>query len=107
MSISLIQREAFPSEHGAILTINQDAGVQADCIRTIKTTIEQLGGLDVVISNAVRLPHTNIAGCLLIVKRAGRNSPPLAIWMLYLRTTGIRLVSTTNPTVANFLTDLN
>lgn len=26
-----------------------------DCVNVVKTTIEQLGGLDIVVSNAVRL----------------------------------------------------
>lgn len=31
----------------------KDAGVREDCVRVVRTTIESLGGLDVVISNAV------------------------------------------------------
>lgn len=31
----------------------QDAGVKDDCINAVKTTIEKLGGLDIIISNAV------------------------------------------------------
>lgn len=31
----------------------KDAGNQTDCINAVKTTIEQLGGLDVLVSNSV------------------------------------------------------
>lgn len=31
----------------------QDAGLIDDCKKAVKATIEQLGGLDIVISNAV------------------------------------------------------
>jgi NAD(P)-dependent dehydrogenase (short-subunit alcohol dehydrogenase family) len=31
----------------------QDAGVKQDCVNTVKSAIEQLGGLDIIISNAV------------------------------------------------------
>jgi hypothetical protein len=31
----------------------QDAGIKQDCINTVKSAIEQLGGLDIIISNAV------------------------------------------------------
>ncbi|CEJ54480.1 hypothetical protein PMG11_00788 [Penicillium brasilianum] len=34
------------------IVIQGDAGSQSDCINAVKTTIEQLGGIDVVISNA-------------------------------------------------------
>jgi NAD(P)-dependent dehydrogenase (short-subunit alcohol dehydrogenase family) len=30
----------------------QDAGIQADCIKTVKDSIKALGGLDIIISNA-------------------------------------------------------
>lgn len=30
-------------------------GVEADCIKTVETAIEKLGGLDIIIANAVRL----------------------------------------------------
>ena len=36
----------------------QDASLAEDCSRAVKTTIEQLGGLDIVISNAVSLPES-------------------------------------------------
>jgi hypothetical protein len=36
----------------------KDLGVKEDCVRIVKTTIEVLGGLDIVISNAVS--HTRI-----------------------------------------------
>jgi hypothetical protein len=33
-------------------------GVEADCIRTVKESIAELGGLDIIISNAVNfLPY--------------------------------------------------
>lgn len=31
----------------------QDAGLVDDCKKAVKTTIDQLGGLDIIISNAV------------------------------------------------------
>ena len=31
----------------------QDAGVHDDCVRVVKESIDALGGLDVIISNAV------------------------------------------------------
>ncbi|PLB46938.1 NAD(P)-binding protein [Aspergillus steynii IBT 23096] len=34
------------------ITIQGDASLQSDCSKTVKTTIEQLGGLDIVVSNA-------------------------------------------------------
>ncbi|KAK1138755.1 hypothetical protein N8T08_002020 [Aspergillus melleus] len=34
------------------ITIQGDASLQSDCSRAVKTTIEQLGGLDIVVSNA-------------------------------------------------------
>ncbi|OKO93933.1 Granaticin polyketide synthase putative ketoacyl reductase 2 [Penicillium subrubescens] len=34
------------------ITVQGDAGSQSDCTNVVKTTIEQLGGIDVVISNA-------------------------------------------------------
>ena len=33
-------------------------GVEVDCIRTVKESIAKLGGLDIIISNAVNLPPT-------------------------------------------------
>lgn len=35
------------------LIIAQDLGVKEDCVRIVKTAVEVLGGLDIVISNAV------------------------------------------------------
>ncbi|KAL1968875.1 hypothetical protein VTN77DRAFT_1236 [Rasamsonia byssochlamydoides] len=35
-----------------VVVIQGDAGIRDDCVRVVKTTIELLGGLDVVISNA-------------------------------------------------------
>ncbi|GAT21688.1 NADP(+)-dependent dehydrogenase [Aspergillus luchuensis] len=35
------------------ITIQGDAGVQNDCVNAVKTTIDQLGGLDIIVSNAV------------------------------------------------------
>ncbi|PGH04081.1 hypothetical protein AJ79_07181 [Helicocarpus griseus UAMH5409] len=35
-----------------VVLIQADVGIQADCVRLVKETIAQLGGLDVVISNA-------------------------------------------------------
>lgn len=31
----------------------QDAGVAQDCVQLVQTTIEELNGLDIIISNAV------------------------------------------------------
>jgi NAD(P)-dependent dehydrogenase (short-subunit alcohol dehydrogenase family) len=35
------------------LFLCQDMGVREDCSNVVKATIEQLGGLDIVVSNAV------------------------------------------------------
>ncbi|EEQ87822.1 hypothetical protein RJZ56_002278 [Blastomyces dermatitidis] len=35
-----------------VILVQADVGIQADCIKLVKQTIEQLGGLDIVISNA-------------------------------------------------------
>ena len=35
------------------LSYHKDMGVREDCSNVVKTTIEQLGGIDVIISNAV------------------------------------------------------
>lgn len=44
----------FPSYRGrGWLTVFQDLGVKEDCVRIVKTAIEVLGGLDIIISNAV------------------------------------------------------
>jgi len=32
-------------------------GLEADCVSVVKETISKLGGLDIIISNAVRLPQ--------------------------------------------------
>ncbi|GKZ63286.1 hypothetical protein AnigIFM49718_011357 [Aspergillus niger] len=34
------------------ITIQGDAGLQSDCVNVVKTTIDQLGGLDIIVSNA-------------------------------------------------------
>ncbi|CAI7592639.1 unnamed protein product [Penicillium pancosmium] len=47
---------------GLILTSSlslKDAGSQTDCINAVKTTIEQLGGLDVIVSNSGWTKMTN------------------------------------------------
>ncbi|KAJ5157476.1 uncharacterized protein N7482_008576 [Penicillium canariense] len=41
------------------IVVQGDAGSQSDCINTVKTTIEQLGGIDVIISNAGWTKMTN------------------------------------------------
>ncbi|KAJ5085544.1 hypothetical protein N7532_010315 [Penicillium argentinense] len=43
------------------IVIQGDAGNQADCANAVKTTIEQLGGLDVIVSNAGWTKMTNFA----------------------------------------------
>ncbi|KAL2013778.1 hypothetical protein VTN00DRAFT_1303 [Thermoascus crustaceus] len=35
-----------------VVVVQGDAGIQEDCIRVVKTSVELLGGLDIVISNA-------------------------------------------------------
>lgn len=35
------------------LMFGQDMGVEEDCMNTVKTAIEKLGGLDIIIANAV------------------------------------------------------
>ncbi|PGH36288.1 hypothetical protein GX50_00793 [[Emmonsia] crescens] len=45
--------EKLEKEYNAkVVVIQADVGIRADCIKLVKQTIEQLGGLDVVISNA-------------------------------------------------------
>jgi hypothetical protein len=39
------------------LTFNLLRGLEQDCIRVVKETISILGGLDIIISNAVRDPR--------------------------------------------------
>ncbi|KAJ5774559.1 hypothetical protein N7457_009455 [Penicillium paradoxum] len=43
------------------VTIQGDAGVKEDCINAVKTTIEKLGGLDVIVSNAGWTKMTNFS----------------------------------------------
>ncbi len=38
---------------GLICLYVKDAGVLVDCVRMVKSTIEALGGIDVIVSNAV------------------------------------------------------
>ena len=42
------------------LVETQDVGIMADCQRLVKESIEGLGGLDIIISNAVSLPKRSI-----------------------------------------------
>ncbi|KAK2769656.1 hypothetical protein FQN53_005966 [Emmonsiellopsis sp. PD_33] len=45
--------EKLEKQFGAKVTVIQaDVGIQAECVRLVKETIAQLGGLDIVISNA-------------------------------------------------------
>lgn len=44
----------------AFITI-QDAGLLEDCKKAVKTTIDELGGLDIIISNAVRISTATIS----------------------------------------------
>lgn len=37
----------------AVFRVLKDAGLQSDCSNVVKTSIERLGGLDIVVSNAV------------------------------------------------------
>ena len=39
----------------------QDAGLLEDCKKAVKTTIDELGGLDIIISNAVRISTATIS----------------------------------------------
>ncbi|KAJ5973883.1 hypothetical protein N7481_011093 [Penicillium waksmanii] len=41
------------------IVVQGDAGSQTDCINAVKTTIEQLGGLDVIVSNSGWTKMTN------------------------------------------------
>jgi NAD(P)-dependent dehydrogenase (short-subunit alcohol dehydrogenase family) len=41
----------------------QDMGKQEDCIRTVKEATQKLGGLDIIISNAVIHPFTIYPTC--------------------------------------------
>jgi NAD(P)-dependent dehydrogenase (short-subunit alcohol dehydrogenase family) len=34
-----------------------DMGLEADCVRLVEESIEKLGGLDIIVSNAVSPPH--------------------------------------------------
>ena len=53
-------------------------GVAKDCERVVKEAAEKLGGLDVLISNAVRALQSNVQLFLLNLDRDGRDS---LLWM--------------------------
>jgi NAD(P)-dependent dehydrogenase (short-subunit alcohol dehydrogenase family) len=40
------------SIHSIPLTLGQDVGVAVDCVRLVKETVQQLGGLDIIVNNA-------------------------------------------------------
>lgn len=71
----------------------QDAGIQDDCVRVVKSTIELLGGLDVIISNAVSSyltsMHASIQSDIATSKLSSRSDFPrlslvfcLSCWLL-------------------------
>lgn len=76
----------------------QDVGVLADCERTVQVSIDGLGGLDIIISNAVSVtasgpPGINPVGgfgSVTVIGRDGRNSPPSVILTLFQKQSGIR-----------------
>ena len=78
----------------------QDLGIKEDCVRIVKTAIEVLGGLDIVISNAVNHtllhPYAQLSSAFfktdIRAYRAGPNSPNSLIWMLWTKMTGTRYV---------------
>ncbi|KAI9822748.1 MAG: hypothetical protein M1832_002981 [Thelocarpon impressellum] len=39
-------------DQGMVALIQGDAGVQADCVRMVRESVEKLGGLDIIVSNA-------------------------------------------------------
>jgi len=39
----------------------QDMGIEADCIKTVEEATKGLGGLDIIISNAVSLTFSGLA----------------------------------------------
>lgn len=68
----------------------------------IEETIKQLGGIDIVIANAVYMPFFALlyhpkccygeskGFCVLMKHRAGLNSQLLVIWMLWMNLNGTR-----------------
>ncbi|KAL9586036.1 MAG: hypothetical protein Q9212_001181 [Teloschistes hypoglaucus] len=70
-----------------------DQGILADCENTVQKTIDGLGGIDIIVSNAVsRLsPHGSISALKSTVCRVGPSLPNSMIWMLCPRKNGIRL----------------
>ena len=44
--------------------VMQDMGVLADCEKAVKDSIAGLGGLDIIISNAVRYAKSSPAHCV-------------------------------------------
>lgn len=41
----------------------QDAGIEEDCKKTVQETIEGLGGIDIIIANAVCIPTVFTQQC--------------------------------------------
>jgi hypothetical protein len=63
----------------------------AECKRGVEETIEKLGGIDVVIANAVCLStDRGFVEEVLMHDRAGRDSLILVIWMPWRSLSGIR-----------------
>lgn len=46
--------KTIAGEHGVkAFAMRGDMGVEADCVRLVEESIEKLGGLDIIVSNAV------------------------------------------------------
>jgi NAD(P)-dependent dehydrogenase (short-subunit alcohol dehydrogenase family) len=56
------------------VTIQADVGVKVECERLVAETISELGGLDVIVSNAGTKPSTSW-----LIHKAGQSSIPLKI----------------------------
>jgi NAD(P)-dependent dehydrogenase (short-subunit alcohol dehydrogenase family) len=49
--------KTLEKEYGVkAFAVQGDMGVEADCVRVVEETVGRLGGLDVIVSNAVCLP---------------------------------------------------
>ena len=65
-----------------VLLVKADQGIEADCEKMVNVTVAEFGGLDIIVSNAVRaLRCTAILGGRRLYTgadnhRAGRASPP-------------------------------
>jgi len=63
-------------------SVIQDCGILADCKYCIHETVKAFGGLDIVISNAVRIYILYYILFVSLRCRVGQSFQSLTIWML-------------------------